>query len=129
MSGVGKLYRVLRAGIRQRSSGGWKRPAVGELINVSDEMGRQLVAAGYAALASAPAAPTPGPPALPEGGVVGEAEFGLSDAQPAGKADTPGPARCPDHPRYQGRGEPHRGCAACARLHAESHGHEHEGAR
>jgi hypothetical protein len=111
MSGPGKLYRVLRDGIHQRSGNAWKRPSIGDLVNVSDEMGPRLVAAGYAELASAPAATIP-PVETP------------APEPPAESSAAVEPGHCPEHPRYQGRGEPRKGCEACARVHAESHSPE-----
>ncbi len=112
MSGVGKLYRVLREGIRQRSGDSWKRPGVGDLVNVSDDMGAMLVSGGYAALASAPMPPAADP--------VADA----TQEPPAQNEATTEPGRCPEHPRYQGRGEPRKDCASCAQLHAEYHERE-----
>lgn len=122
MSGVGKLYRILREGIRQRSGNAWKRPQVGDLINVSDEMGPRLVAAGYAVLASAPVTQSPAG-AAPVGESAAPTESEPEPSRPDGDGLIE-PGRCPEHPRYQGRGEPRKGCEACARLHAESHSHE-----
>jgi hypothetical protein len=120
MSGVGKLYRVLREGIRQRSGDSWKRPSVGDLINVSDEMGAMLASAGYAALAGAPTLPTVSV-ATPAAEHVADP---AAEEPPAQSEAPTEPGRCPEHPRYQGRGEPRKDCAACAQLHAESHERE-----
>lgn len=44
---TGRLFRVLRAGIRQRVADGWRRPAVGDLINVSDQGAPLLLRDGW----------------------------------------------------------------------------------
>ena len=50
-----RLYRVLKPGIRQLVDGEFRRPAVGALINVSDEGAELLLREGYIELAKKPA--------------------------------------------------------------------------
>lgn len=109
-----QTYRVLKPGIRQRAAGGWRVFEVGELIEVSAVAADALLPGGFIGPLDphprlAEVAPAPVPPEEPPAATAGQ----LADA-----------GRCPDHPRYQGRGEPRRGCPACARLHAEAHAHE-----
>jgi hypothetical protein len=47
-----RLYRVLRAGVRQRVGDGWRSPAVGDLINVSDLAAQLLLQDGWIAPAA-----------------------------------------------------------------------------
>lgn len=120
MSGTGKLYRVLKPGVRQREggvpTGGLRLRAVGDLITVSDKGAAYLIGLGCIE---------------PAEGLHVERSITVAH-EPAAVAATSAPrpvlpaatARCPDHPRYLGRGEPHEGCEPCARIHAASHAHE-----
>lgn len=59
-----RLYRVLKPGVRQRVGDGWRRPTVGDFINVSDEGAPLLLAGGFIELAHPEAdqsEPTPAP--------------------------------------------------------------------
>lgn len=126
MSATAQMYRVLKPGIRQRAGAGWRAFDVGEVIEVTAVTADVLLPGGFIgplepgfeafdhkgflAFRRAEPAPTAAPATEPEGHEAVDAQAG----------------RCPDHPRYQGRGEPRKGCQACARLHAEAHAHEDE---
>lgn len=99
-------YRVVLAGVQQLDGHEWVYPEVGDEIVVSDLAAMFLLGSGHIT-------PIDGevPPVTP---AVLDELTDLADAD--AQAHALDIRRCPEHPRYRGKGEPREDCSRCQQL-------------